>query len=753
MGEMMSDISSVAIKICTPSVRHLGWRETKIAGSLARALTRMGVSCRVDFRDAWYEEKDADLVIHVHGRGTYRVDPRRLNVLWIVDHPGKTSARELERYDLVLVASDLFAEEMRQTLRVPVHLFPPAGDSFFDDQANPQNRERREFDLLLVGNNYAHEGGKCRRIIADVLSFVSTHDWKLGIVGQNWKGHVPSTSILGEYVEWDLLPQLYGMARIVLNDHHPADAASRFINDRTFDLALSKTVQISNPVGGIEKLGICTYSSPQDLESKILRFMTDAGGREKNVRNVYDSCRSFTYDSRVAQLMELVRGQAKRRGLALPDLLPCRPVFGSPSVKKRRNPLVSICVPTFNRAGFIAECLGSILCQGYDNLETIVVDDGSTDSTEVVVRQLALPGVRFVKAGHLGAPLARNRAIQESQGEYIVWLDSDDALLPDTVRHYVDTIEKHPETDVVYGDLLVCDGRLHADWLLVYPDWAGKRGDLQMRMINTCSIPNPGTMIRKTLFEKVGSYNPAFLRAHDWEFWIRAAGHAEFRHSRRFVCRWRWHNSNMSTGSVPVDHSYDIRVIDQVAQSDDLAGFFQGLGWRNRPRAESDAYFEIARAYQKWGGHEKALRYYVMSVERRASLGRCLHLLQYVFQCHPQAGVNDVPETVIKKSIGTLNEYHGRDYLVSYNVASMLKTTGAWREAECRFADLAKRGASVPKRARYAAGSFFHLGEICLSTNRPGKARDYFRRCLTISPNHRKAREYLDAGLANGSGK
>ena len=114
---------------------------------------------------------------------------------------------------------------------------------------------------------------------------------------------------------------------------------------------------------------------------------------------------------------------------------------------------------------------------------------------------------------------------------------------------------------------------------------------------------------------------------------------------------------------------------------------------------------------------------------------------------HPQAEVSLDQQSTVKKALAVLEKYQGRNYLISYNVASLLKRVGQRREAERRFAELAKRGKNIRSRSRYVAGSFFHLGEISLLLNRPDRARGFFCRCLQIMPNHKKAKEYLDMGL------
>ncbi|HLH37701.1 MAG TPA: glycosyltransferase family 2 protein [Bryobacteraceae bacterium] len=90
----------------------------------------------------------------------------------------------------------------------------------------------------------------------------------------------------------------------------------------------------------------------------------------------------------------------------------------------------SVIIPTFNRAHLIRRALGSVLPQIAAEDEVIVVDDGSSDATEAVVRSLAHPRVRYVRQANAGAGAARNRGVRESQGALVAFLDSDDEWLP-----------------------------------------------------------------------------------------------------------------------------------------------------------------------------------------------------------------------------------------------------------------------------------------------------------------------------------
>jgi len=127
----------------------------------------------------------------------------------------------------------------------------------------------------------------------------------------------------------------------------------------------------------------------------------------------------------------------------------------------QKQPLVSIIIPTYNRAHLIGETLDSILAQTYQNWECIVVDDGSTDGTEMLLQSYCLKDFRFQyhhrpKDRPKGGNTCRNYGFELSKGEFVNWFDSDDMYLPEALLTIVSTFEI--DTDVVISPMARFDG-------------------------------------------------------------------------------------------------------------------------------------------------------------------------------------------------------------------------------------------------------------------------------------------------------
>jgi hypothetical protein len=116
--------------------------------------------------------------------------------------------------------------------------------------------------------------------------------------------------------------------------------------------------------------------------------------------------------------------------------------------------ILSVIVPTYNYADRLSTCLGSVLTQLPPNVELIVIDDGSTDQTEAVVNNLRNDGHNdfiYVRQANRGAASARNHGLQISRGKYVLFLDADDELMPETIRTVCAYLTEHPKIGLLMG--------------------------------------------------------------------------------------------------------------------------------------------------------------------------------------------------------------------------------------------------------------------------------------------------------------
>lgn len=285
------------------------------------------------------------------------------------------------------------------------------------------------------------------------------------------------------------------------------------------------------------------------------------------------------------------------------------------------SPEISIIITTYNRAHYVADAVESALSQDYSRMEVIVVDDGSTDDTEGVVAGFSSPLLRYIKKEHTGAADTRNQAIKVAKGEFIIWLDSDDVLLPNVLNSYSDLLSEYPDVDVVYGDYLVVDMDDNFIRDLTFSDYHNDNAQLISDLLKSNKLPGCGTLIRTSLYDEYGGYCTDYTRAYDYELWTRLALHARFKHAGIEVYKWRWHDSNVSSNTVRFDKSYEVKIVKDMLLKFDLRQLFPGLDWGDERVALARAYLAIGNVFIKWDGFLDGYEYFLKSVEIANHIG------------------------------------------------------------------------------------------------------------------------------------
>jgi glycosyltransferase involved in cell wall biosynthesis len=174
-----------------------------------------------------------------------------------------------------------------------------------------------------------------------------------------------------------------------------------------------------------------------------------------------------------------------------------------------KRPLVSVIIPVHNGARFIADALESVYIQNYEPLEIIIVDDGSTDDTSVVVRSFR--DIRYFRQENRGVSSARNAGIGEGKGELVAFLDSDDCWAADKLNIQVGCLLKHPHIGYTLG--------MQRNFLesgIERPFWLREE---HLQREHTGFLPT--SVIHKSVFEQVGLFNPAYRICEDVEWFSR----------------------------------------------------------------------------------------------------------------------------------------------------------------------------------------------------------------------------------------
>jgi glycosyltransferase involved in cell wall biosynthesis len=288
---------------------------------------------------------------------------------------------------------------------------------------------------------------------------------------------------------------------------------------------------------------------------------------------------------------------------------------------------VSVVVPSFNSARFVARTLEGALAQTYPRLELVVIDDGSTDDTERVLRPY-LDRIVHVRQENQGLAAARNAGMARTSGELVAWLDADDLWIPEKIALQVAVLERHPECVLVASDFSAFDDEGYFDPSHVASYFAAIRrtpGGLggifpQREELETGGMPHVGpgvparvpvywgdvhrtlmwgnvllpstVLFRRDAARRAGKLEAWFRRDADWEYLLRLAGEGGVAFVDHPLTRYRYSPDQMSSDKHLADIALSrLLVLDSLTARDPSLlsdpGFRRRLGYSHLAAANA----------------------------------------------------------------------------------------------------------------------------------------------------------------------
>jgi glycosyltransferase involved in cell wall biosynthesis len=181
--------------------------------------------------------------------------------------------------------------------------------------------------------------------------------------------------------------------------------------------------------------------------------------------------------------------------------------------------LVSVVMPTFNRRALIGEAIASALVQSYDQLELIVIDDGSADGTDALVGALDDPRIVYRYQENGGQSSARNAGLRLARGEFVAFLDSDTTWAPTMLERLVGALARRPEAELAFG-FSVRPGTQQATSPQA-PDLPS--GRLTRQLLQRNFVCSNSVLLRRRLLERTGLFDESLTSAEDYDLWLRAS--------------------------------------------------------------------------------------------------------------------------------------------------------------------------------------------------------------------------------------
>jgi glycosyltransferase involved in cell wall biosynthesis len=218
---------------------------------------------------------------------------------------------------------------------------------------------------------------------------------------------------------------------------------------------------------------------------------------------------------------------------------------------------VSVVVPTYNRADLLSKAVDSALGQTYEDIELIVVDDGSSDCTLDMLAGYADPRLRVVSLDHSGIPgKVRNAGVRVARGEFVAFLDSDDIWLPTKLERQVEVLMRSPTVGLVCSNARVIDDHgAELDHRYLAEEIEARGTELE-ELLRVNFIINSSAIVRRTLVEAVGCFSESSdLRAlEDYDLWLRIAAASEVAYLPDALILYREHPGSVRRDAIRREH-------------------------------------------------------------------------------------------------------------------------------------------------------------------------------------------------------
>jgi glycosyltransferase involved in cell wall biosynthesis len=258
---------------------------------------------------------------------------------------------------------------------------------------------------------------------------------------------------------------------------------------------------------------------------------------------------------------------------------------------------MSVIIPCYNQGRYLAEAIDSVLAQGRDDVEIIVVNDGSPDETDRVARAYG-DRIVYIAQENRGLSGARNSGIQAAHGEYIAFLDSDDIYLPGTLDKLSGYLDEHAETALVCGDVFFYDGKQTQG---LYSSVMGRPRNPQnfrWEVVNYVPPSNP-VMVRRAVFSQVQPFDEHLKNAaEDWLMWVRIARLYNMAYLDMPLTLYRQHGGNATAKSASINagNRYASQAIVESAEFNDYPCHFRAklLYYRTATAWHSESKWKIA---------------------------------------------------------------------------------------------------------------------------------------------------------------
>jgi glycosyltransferase involved in cell wall biosynthesis len=272
-------------------------------------------------------------------------------------------------------------------------------------------------------------------------------------------------------------------------------------------------------------------------------------------------------------------------------------------------PLVTVIIPTFNRVDVLPRSIRSVLKQTFQDIELIVIDDGSTDSTADLIAG-ASDSIRYSRQDHKGVSAARNTGIVASHGKLIAFLDSDDEWRQDKLEKQLELYDEADDDFICHSDEL---------WLKYGKVINQKRihkkqgGCFFQRALERCLISPSAVLLSRLLLNKIGLFNEKLPAAEDYDLWLRVTAFYAVKFVSEPLVVKHGDRSDQLSKTIPAIDRFRIQAILNILQNPELRTDYRRAAIRELVKKCEI----LAKGLSKRGKCEEAIGYYDLANKYR----------------------------------------------------------------------------------------------------------------------------------------
>lgn len=232
------------------------------------------------------------------------------------------------------------------------------------------------------------------------------------------------------------------------------------------------------------------------------------------------------------------------------------------------RPFFSIIIPTYNRRGFLAVAIDSVLRQTFPDFELIIIDDGSEDNSEELCLSFKDDRIRYFSQEHRGVSFSRNEGLRKAKGEYICFLDTDDRFLSRKLARTGSFIQKYPEYMIFHTEEL---------WYRNCKILAQKKyhqkpeGNVFKEALRLCCISPSCACIKREVFETVGLFDETLPACEDYDFWLRATSRYQVKLIPEILTLKQGGHPDQLSRKYPAMDTFRIKAIKKVLAQGSLS--------------------------------------------------------------------------------------------------------------------------------------------------------------------------------------